>query len=138
MFCAPDWLHCYGRARGLLDSQESNEYKEYTFLNDIFIFVFSKDAEDKPEADEGKVDKTVTTAALKTTKWRVENSWGDADKEKGFLMMTDEWFSEFVFEVVVDKKYLPTHILAIEKEEPFQLPAWDPMGALACSHCGQQ
>ncbi|XP_048751935.2 bleomycin hydrolase-like [Ostrea edulis] len=65
------------------------------------------------------------------TKWRIENSWGDTDGEKGYLVMSDEWFSEFVYEVVIDKKYLTDEILAVMKQSPVVLPAWDPMGALA-------
>jgi len=67
----------------------------------------------------------------KCTKWRIENSWGDKDGDKGYLVMTDDWFSEYVYEVVVDKKYVPDEIAAIMKEEPTVLPPWDPMGALA-------
>ncbi|KAK1157515.1 hypothetical protein AOXY_G25216 [Acipenser oxyrinchus oxyrinchus] len=64
-------------------------------------------------------------------KWRVENSWGDDRGNKGYLIMTDDWFSEYVYEVVVDKKYLSTEVLEVTKQEPVVLPAWDPMGALA-------
>jgi len=67
-----------------------------------------------------------------TTKlWRVENSWSETGGEKGYLAMTDDWFGEYVFEVAVDKKYLPAEILAVLDQEPKVLPAWDPMGALA-------
>ena len=45
--------------------------------------------------------------------------------------MSDEWFSEFVYEVVVDKELLTEDILSILDTEPIVLPAWDPMGALA-------
>lgn len=45
--------------------------------------------------------------------------------------MTDEWFSEYVYEVVVDKKFLSGEVLEVNKQEPVILPAWDPMGALA-------
>lgn len=45
--------------------------------------------------------------------------------------MTDDWFSEYVYEVVVDKKHVPDDILAVMQQEPIVLPAWDPMGALA-------
>ena len=45
--------------------------------------------------------------------------------------MTDSWFSEFVYEVVVSKKVLDKDTLDILKQEPIVLPAWDPMGALA-------
>ena len=48
------------------------------------------------------------------------------------MLMTSEWFKEFVFEVVVDKKYCSEEILKVfDIKEPVVLPAWDPMGALA-------
>ena len=49
----------------------------------------------------------------------------------GYLIMTDDWFSEYVYEVVVDKKYVPEDVFAVMEQEPIVLPAWDPMGALA-------
>ena len=52
-------------------------------------------------------------------------------------MMTDDWFSEFVYEIVVDKKYVSPEILAVMEQDPVELPAWDPMGSLACSECDQ-
>ena len=41
--------------------------------------------------------------------------------------MTDEWFNEYMFSLVVDKKYVPENILKILDEKPTMLPAWDPM-----------
>jgi len=67
----------------------------------------------------------------KITKWRVENSWGEDKHEKGYLAMTNEWFREFVFEVVVDRKFCSQEVLDVFEQEPELLPAWDPMGALA-------
>lgn len=49
----------------------------------------------------------------------------------GYLIMTDEWFSEYVYEVVVDKKFVSTEVMEVMQQEPVILPAWDPMGALA-------
>ncbi|XP_071789805.1 bleomycin hydrolase-like [Asterias amurensis] len=66
-----------------------------------------------------------------TTKWRIENSWGEERGDKGYLLMTDDWFSEFVYEVVVDKKFLSQEIMDVLQQDPVVLPAWDPMGSLA-------
>jgi bleomycin hydrolase len=67
----------------------------------------------------------------KPTKWRVENSWGEQVGDKGFLVMSDRWFDEYMYEVVVEKRYVPADLLAILDTEPVKLPPWDPMGSLA-------
>ena len=60
-------------------------------------------------------------------KWMVENSWGPASGYKGCLIMTDEWFDEYMFRLVVEKKYVPEDVLKMLDQEPVMLPAWDPM-----------
>ncbi len=62
-------------------------------------------------------------------KWMVENSWGAASGYKGCLIMTDEWFNEYMFRLVVEKKYVPEDILKMFDQEPVLLPSWDPMFA---------
>jgi bleomycin hydrolase len=65
-------------------------------------------------------------------KWRVENSWGDDEVGvKGFHVMNDSWFDEYMFEVAIEKKYLPEEMLSALDEEPTVLAPWDPMGSLA-------
>tara|TARA_B100001750_G_C15496420_1_gene594429 strand:- start:615 stop:1955 length:1341 start_codon:yes stop_codon:yes gene_type:complete len=68
---------------------------------------------------------------IKPRKWRVENSWGNKRSDKGYDIMTDKWFDEYNYEVVVHKKYLTEEELGIYRKEPVRLPPWDPMGALA-------
>ena len=65
----------------------------------------------------------------KPKKWMVENSWGAANGYQGHLIMTNEWFNEYMFRLVVEKKYVPTKVLDILKQKPTRLPAWDPMFA---------
>lgn len=64
-------------------------------------------------------------------RWRVENSWGDKGGDKGFLVMSDPWFDEYVYEVVVRRKYVSEALLKVLETEPVPLEPWDPMGALA-------
>ena len=65
----------------------------------------------------------------KPTKWKVENSWGANSGVAGHLIMTDGWFDEYMFRVVVDKKYVPENILKLSQQKPILLPAWDPLFA---------
>ena len=67
----------------------------------------------------------------KPVRWRVENSWGEKVGKKGFYIMTDEWFDEYMFEIAVHKKYLPKALLKLLEQKPIALPPWDPLGALA-------
>ena len=62
-------------------------------------------------------------------KWMVENSWGEKSGYKGNLIMTDEWFNEYMFRLVVEKKYVPADVMELLKQKPIMLPAWDPMFA---------
>ena len=66
-----------------------------------------------------------------TRRWRVENSWGDKIADKGYFTMSDDWFTEYVYEVAVPKALLPEEYQKALEEPAISLPAWDPMGALA-------
>ena len=63
----------------------------------------------------------------KTKKWMVENSWGPTSGYRGNMIMTDEWFNEYMFRLVVNKKYVDQKFLDMLKQKPIMLPAWDPM-----------
>lgn len=69
----------------------------------------------------------IDAESAKPVKWMVENSWGAASGYKGCLIMTDEWFNEYMFRLVVEKKYVPADILEMLNQEPIKLPSWDPM-----------
>mmetsp|Transcript_10865 Transcript_10865/g.17691 ORF Transcript_10865/g.17691 Transcript_10865/m.17691 type:complete len:461 (-) Transcript_10865:1590-2972(-) len=68
-------------------------------------------------------------------RWRVENSWGDVNGVKGFYTMNDNWFNEHMFEISAPKSILPVEMQKVLDDTttpPVMLPAWDPMGSLAC------
>ena len=67
----------------------------------------------------------------KARKWKIENSWGTAAAKDGYYIMSDTWFDRYVYQAVVDKKYLNEEELKALKEKPIVLKPWDPMGSLA-------
>ena len=67
----------------------------------------------------------------KPHKWKIENSWGTANGSNGYYYMSSSWFDHFVYQAVVDKKYLSEAELKAYNEKPIELKPWDPMGSLA-------
>ncbi len=63
----------------------------------------------------------------KPRKWLVENSWGKERGDGGLFTMSDEWFDEYVLNVIIPSRYLPKELLRISKEPPTPLPIWDPV-----------
>lgn len=59
-------------------------------------------------------------------RWLVENSWGPGAND-GHLVITDRWMDEYMFRLVVNRKYVPAEVLDVLKQKPTVLPAWDPM-----------
>jgi bleomycin hydrolase len=65
----------------------------------------------------------------KPLKWKVENSWGADYGKRGCLIMSNEWFNEYMFRLVVDKQYVPEQLLREAQQKPTMLTPDDPLFA---------
>lgn len=63
----------------------------------------------------------------KPNRWKVENSWGDEKKNKGFFVMSDRFFDLYVFECVIPKKYLSPEQKQMLEQPPVVFEPWDAM-----------
>ena len=115
------------RQRGLLD------VRNYDY-DSLFGTTFGMDKKQRIQTFASGSTHAMTLMAVdldaegKAKKWMVENSWGPTGY-KGHLIMTDEWFDEYMFRLAVNKKYVSAKVLDLLKEKPVRLPAWDPMFA---------
>ena len=114
--------------RGLLDI---NNYDYASLMGTSF----SMDKKQRVQSFASGSSHAMTLMAVnldkdgKPNKWMVENSWGATSGYQGHLIMTDEWFNEYMFRLVVEKKYVPAKVMELLKQKPIRLPAWDPMFA---------
>ena len=131
----PVWMGCdvgkmMQRKIGLWDAK----LYEYGALYDTSF--------DLQKADRLRYHQTLMTHAMlftgvdvvdgKPRRWRVENSWGEKESgRKGFYVMNDSWFGEYMFEIAARKDALPADLQQALEREPIVLPPWDPMGSLA-------
>ncbi|KAJ4145812.1 hypothetical protein LMH87_004645 [Akanthomyces muscarius] len=73
----------------------------------------------------------VHVEAGRPVRWRVQNSHGTEHGDKGYLVMTDAWADEFLYQAVVDAEFLGEDVRKALESEPVVLPLWDPLGSLA-------
>ena len=63
----------------------------------------------------------------KPLKWKVENSWGSDSGHQGCIIMTARWFREYMFRLVVDKKYVSEKLLKDYDQKPIMVMPEDPL-----------
>lgn len=127
MYFSCDVGKCLDSQRGLLDLRNY----DYESLMGV---TFGMNKKQRIQTFSSGSSHAMTLMAVdlkddKPVKWMVENSWGASNGYKGHLIMTDEWFDEYMFRLVVETKYVPAKIAELFKQKPVRLPAWDPMFA---------
>ncbi|RRG11086.1 MAG: aminopeptidase [Lactobacillus sp.] len=118
-----DVLQQMDRKRGLLDSK--------LFRRDELLDVdLSMSKADRLASGQAEVTHAMTLTGVdlvndQPNRWKVENSWGEENGEKGYFVMTDQWFDDYTYEVVVNKKYLTPMQQQLAQGPATVLPAWD-------------
>jgi len=126
MYSSYDVGKCLDRTRGYADT-ENFDYESLFGTS----FPMNK-AQRIMTFDSGSTHAmTLTAVDLDTNgnpvKWKVENSWGAAWGQQGCLIMTDRWIDEYMFRLVVDKKYVPENLLKEYEQKPTMLTPDDPL-----------
>ena len=62
----------------------------------------------------------------KPVRWKVQDSYGENTHKNGYYIMNDNFFAEFVLEVVIDKKYLSIEQLKLLNQKPIPISLDDP------------
>lgn len=110
--------------------------KDNFMLEEIFDTSFQMTKEERIDYGESKMNHAMVITGVnlvnnKPNRWKIENSWGEKTGKEGFYVMDDSWFDDFVYQVVIDKKYLTEELLLDYEKEPIELDPWDPFGSLA-------
>lgn len=114
------------RKRGYLDT-ENYDY------GSLFGTTFGMDKAERISTYDSGSTHAMTLTAVDldadgmAKKWKVENSWGASYGQAGCLIMSDRWFREYMFRLVVDKKYVPQDMLRQYEQKPVMVMPEDPL-----------
>ncbi len=128
MYFSCDVAKFLNRDKGFMDE---NNYD----YGSLFGTTFGMDKKQRVATHASGSSHAMTLCAVdldkdgKPIKWMVENSWGSSYGYQGFLIMTNAWFNEYMFRVVLEDKYIPAKYREMLNQKPIMLPAWDPMFA---------
>lgn len=117
------------RVNGIFDDKSFN-------YNDTFKTDFSMSKEEMLDNLDSSMNHAMVITGVNldegvSTKWKIENSWGEKVGKKGYFIASDSWFDKYVYQAVINKKYLSHEQLEELKLKPVELKPWDPMGTLA-------
>lgn len=130
----PVWFGC--DVRQMMDAETGIMDTDLFLIEDAIDTKFTLDKGDRLNYGESQLTHAMVFTGVnivndKPNRWKVENSWGDKRGNEGYFIMSDKWFEEYNYQIVVHKKYLTEEQKEALKKTPTVLDPWDPMGSLA-------
>jgi bleomycin hydrolase len=126
LYSSYDVGKCLDRKRGYADT-ENFDYGA------LFDTTFGMDKAQRISTFDSGSTHAMTLSAVdldeqgEARKWKVENSWGASWGQNGCLIMTDRWFREYMFRLVVNKQFVPEKILKASETAPVMVMPEDPL-----------
>jgi bleomycin hydrolase len=125
----PVWFAADVGAEG--DKKKGLWLQDVEDKSDLFGIDFSMNKADTLAYDNGLPDHAMVITGVDVrngdpVKWKIENSWGKKGGDEGWFVIDDKWFNKHVFQVIIDRRFVPASLLALIKQKPVLLPPWDP------------
>ena len=125
----PVWFGANSGAEG--DVKKGLWVQDIEDTRDLFGIDFSMSKPDTLAYDNGTPDHAMLITGVDApegipVKWKVENSWGKKSGDKGWFTIDSKWFERHVFQVIIDRRFVPPKLLALSGQKPILLPPWDP------------
>ena len=118
-----DILQQMDRKRGLMDAKLYHR-------EELLGIDFTMSKKERLETHQAEVTHAMTLTGYNLVdgqpdRWKIENSWGEKNGDQGYFVMSQDWFEQYTYEAVINKKYLTDEIKQIADQAPIKLAAWD-------------
>ncbi|HEX4263783.1 MAG TPA: C1 family peptidase [Verrucomicrobiae bacterium] len=125
----PVWFAADASAEG--DKKKGLWLDEIENKSDLFGIDFSMSKADTLAYDNGTPNHAMVITGVDVrhdapVKWKIENSWGKKAGDDGWFVIDEKWFDKHVFQVIIDRRFVPPSLLALADQKPILLPPWDP------------
>jgi bleomycin hydrolase len=125
----PVWFAANASAEG--DKEKGLWLQDIQDKSDLFGIDFSMTKADGLAFDDDTPNHAMVFTGVDIrdgapVKWKVENSWGTNKGDNGWYIIDGKWFDRHVYQVIIDRRFVPAKLLTLVKQKPIILPPWDP------------